>query len=174
MKKFAAQLGEAIWAWNYCHSAFVELFSVLVSRQNLMIGHSIWHTSQNDSAQRDFLLAAAQVVLAEKPRMLARIKWANHSADSLSTIRNDATHVATVFSGRPSELSLVPSFVATAPKRLRRLENRDLEEMLFFLNGDLIALGGYVRLLMMEIAFPGRHSLPRRPKLLSIPSQASK
>lgn len=174
MKEFATQIGEVVWAWNYCHAAFGDLFSVLVSRQNLMTGNAIWHTSQNDTAQRNFLLAAAQVTLAKSPRMFARIEWAKQSADSLSTIRNDVIHLATAFSGPPSDLSLVPSVIATAPKRLRRLENRNLDEMQFLLKGDLIALAGYVRLVSGEITFPEQYSLPKRPRLLSIPSQVSK
>ena len=173
VKKYSAQVGEVIWAWNYCHAALANLFYVIVSPQNLMLGHAIWHTSQSDAAQREFLLASAKVSLAKKPRMLAKIEWAKQNADKLSVFRNDTAHLATSFSGRPSDLSLVPSFLATAPKRLRRLENRDLEEMLFLLRGDLIALAGYVLLLGGKITFPEHYTLPRRPKLLSIQDQRS-
>ena len=173
-KEFADQVGAVIWAWNYCHAAFCDLFGVLVNRQNLMIGYAIWHTSQSDTAQRELLFSVAKFTLAKRPRLLARVEWAKRSADSLSTIRNDAAHTATMFSGRLSAPSLVPSIFATAPKRLRRLEHRDLNEMCFLLKGDLIALGGYVRLLGAESAFPGHYPLQKRPKLLSIPSQTSK
>ena len=173
-KEFADQVGAVIWAWNYCHAAFCDLFGILVNRQNLMIGYALWHTSQSDTAQREFLLSVAKITLAKRPRLLTRVAWAKRSADSLSTVRNDVTHTATVFSGKPSDLSLMPSISATAPKRLRRLEHRDLNEMCFLLKGDLIALGGYVRLLGAESAFPGRYTLPKRPRLLSIPDQPSK
>ena len=83
VKKFASYVGEAIWAWNYCHAAFGDLFNTLVNPQELMIGHAIWHTSQNDSAQRDFLLAAAKIALTKKPKLLARVEWAKRSADAL-------------------------------------------------------------------------------------------
>ncbi len=173
-KEYADQVGAVIWAWNYCHAAFCDLFTTLVNRENLMIGHAVWHTSLSDTAQREFLLSVAKIALAKKPRLRTRVTWAKRSADSLSKIRNDVIHTATTFSGSPSALSLVPSISATAPKRLRRMEHRDLSEMCFLLKGDLIALGGYVRLLGAESAFPGHYSLPRRPKLLSIPDQPSK
>ena len=173
VKMFAGYVGETIWAWNYCHAAFSDLFNILVNPQELMIGHAIWHTSQNDSAQRDFLLAAAKIALKKKPKLLAKVEWAKRSADALSTIRNDAVHTATSFTGVPSQLSLTPNIIATAPKRLRRMEERDFESMCSKLTGDLIALGGYVRLLLGEVFFPGQYTLPRRPKLQSIQDQPS-
>ena len=173
VKKFASYVGEAIWAWNYCHAAFSDLFCILVNPQELMIGHAIWHASQSDSTQRDFLFATAKIALAKKPRLLARVEWAKRSADALSTIRNDAVHTATSFAGRLSQLSLTPNILATAPKRFRRMKERDFESMCSKLTGDLIALGGYVRLLSGEVAFPGRFTLPKRPKLQSIQDQPS-
>ena len=173
--EFATPVGEVMWAWNYCHSNFASLFCIIITPHNLAVGHAIWHSLQSDHIQRAQLISAARIVLSKNKPMLRRIEWAIRSADSLSTIRNDAAHVSTAFSTHLPVPIVVPSPSGTAPSRLRRLrEHRDLQKRFETLRGDLIALSGYVALLSAEIAFPGHYTLPQRPILQCIPRQAPK
>lgn len=167
--EFATQIGEVIWAWNYCHASFGRLFGVLVSRQNLRMGQTLWLAVPNDSTRRDLLLASAQVALTKNKGYLRRIKWAKERVDKLGPIRNDAVHMATGFANYPSDPSIVPDQFGTAPARFRRLANKDLHKMFSDLRGDLTALAGYVESVAGEISFPGVYTLPRRPKLQSLP-----
>lgn len=168
VKEFSALVGDVMWAWNYSHAAFSRLFAILISPANLQVGFAMWHTLHNDRTQRELLWAAAQVVLAKNRKMLNRVEWAKRRADALSTTRNDAAHLATAFAVHLSEPQVVLDVLSTAPKRVRRLENRDLNKTFITLYGDLLAMSSYVSVLGAEIAFPGHYSLPRRPKLLSI------
>ena len=116
-REFATPVGEVMWAWNYCHSSFANLFCTIVAPHNLTVGHALWHSLQSDHTQRAQLISAARVVLSKKKPMLRRIEWAKRSADSLSTIRNDAALVSTAFSTHLPVRTVVPNIAGTAPNR---------------------------------------------------------
>ena len=170
--EIAAPMGEVIWAWNYCHSAFHRLFAAVVNPHKIGVGHALWHAVQNDSAQREMLLLAAGPSLFEKPKILSKVVWAKKQADQLSTVRNDVIHMATAVQPHLKKTSLIVDELSTAPKRSRRLKERSVKKLLSPLRGDLIALANYVNVLHSAFLWPERYPLPRRPRLLS--TQASR
>lgn len=170
--EFAEPVGRTIWAWNYCHAAFLRLFTLTATPQNMLIGYAMWHTLKSDAAQRELLIAAAEVAFAKNYKILRRIDWAKRAGDSLSTIRNDAAHLATAWRTLPNP-KIVPDPISTAPKRMRRVRAyEDLQKKLTLLQGDLIALCHFLSALSTVIAFPNLYPLPRRPKLRSIPESS--
>jgi len=165
--EIAAPIGEVIWAWNYCHSAFHRLFAAVVNPHEIGIGYALWHAVPSDSAQREMLMLAAGPALLEKPKIFSKVVWAKKQADKLSTVRNDVVHMATAVQPHLNKTSLVVDELSTAPKRSRRLKERDVKKLLSPLRGDLIALANYVSLLQFAYERPERFPLPRRPRLLS-------
>jgi len=174
VKEFAGPIGEVIWAWNYCHGAFANLFGSLIAPHRLNAAHAIWHEVQNDTTQRSMLLAAARVLLAKNPKLLRRIEWAKNTADKLSMIRNDFAHLGTSFANYPHAPSVVPDYLTTMPKRYRRLLGQDLKKVPPALIGDLIALAGYVISLHGSLLSPQHYPLPRKPTMRSIPLHTGK
>ena len=142
----------------------------MVGDPPLRLGLAIWHTLSSDAAQRELLMAAAQTRFEKVAPILRRIEWAKRTADSLSTIRNDAVHTATAWTLWPDP-SVVPDRTGTAPKRFRRItQHDDLQKHFELLHGDLIAVAHFVNALNAVVAFPGLYSLPRKPTLQSIPT----
>jgi len=175
LEAYAPQLGAVIWASSYCHASFARLFAEIVSPQNFQIGYAIWHSMHTDGSQRTTLADAAKVALSSNKRMLDRVLWAKDTADRLATLRNDATHLSTAFTGRTSASQIVLDANTTAPKRARRLASQgDAQKLKYKLTGDLIALAGYVSILTVELRFPGHMPLPRKPRMQSIQPMGSR
>jgi hypothetical protein len=71
--------GLALWAWNSLHANLFLIFWYLIRggypRMTRTTAHRIWHTIQNDSAQREMLLGAAQTDARVNSELLARVIW---------------------------------------------------------------------------------------------------
>ncbi len=161
----AAGVGEVVWAWNYCHSAFCRLFASITTPDNLLVGLAVWHTASSDSQQRLMLLAAAGVRFPKTSNKHKAIKWAISTADKLSRYRNDLAHMGTGFKNpfQKPEVTLDP--LSNRPARLDRMSGVDIDKIVQHCTGDLVALGGYVSVMNAAISFPQQHKLPRRPQL---------
>lgn len=167
IRSFALATGELLWASNDAHAAFAMVFVVLVSKQNMNVGWSIWNTLRSDSTQRQIFAAAVESTLGMAPRMRNGLLWAKEQADRLAEIRNDAAPMATAFrtDGVAYELQISP--VGNPQGGVRRLERiSDLNKRFRTAKSDLVQLAGFVRSLMFRLVVPdGTYPWPRRPLL---------
>jgi hypothetical protein len=167
IRTYAITVGEVIWASNFAHASFGDLFAILVAPSNLDIGYSIWHSMQSDKGQLEALSAAANSALSIKPRMLKAIQWAKQAADDLAVFRNDAAHASTAFTTRTKAFEVIPNPINNTRTRLARLEKQtDIPKVFRIAKSDLFQLGLYVNDLFCFLAFPElRARMPKRPRL---------
>lgn len=156
-----------MWASNFSHVAFSNVFASLISKQDLDIGYSVWHTIQGDKGQREAMAAAAKATLPANSRILRNLLWAKKKADDLATIRNDAAHMATAWSVGAKPFELIANPVNNPRARLDRLQKTaDIRRSFGIAKGDLYQLGAYVHDLFCHVAFPDdADPMPRRPVL---------
>lgn len=167
LDEISKDIGEVVWAWNYCHSAFHRLFGLLVNPQVNTIGFTVWHEIQNDSTQRKMLLTAARAALKKHPRKcLAAIEWAVERTDKLGTKRNDVIHLATGI--QVSTKRFVTDAISARPNRVKKYGNEPVHTDLPLLRGDLMAMANYVNAIWFAFHSSKLGSWPRRPRLLSI------
>ena len=145
------------------------LFNSIVAG-HAVFGYSMWHSQRSDAGQRDLLKAIADDKFAGDKMMLRRIQWSLKTAGMLSSLRNDAAHMATAWTANRDNPTIIPDAMATAPVRFRRIHSHDdFEKLLSHLRGDLVVLAHFVYMLNAVILLPnGQYPLPRKPKLLSI------
>lgn len=136
--------------------------------------YAAWNVIASDATQRDMMLAVAEVALKGNPRMLERVRWIKLKADSLGRIRNDAAHLVVdmEYSPRREDGRLVPNQYGMPTKRYKRLqEAKTLESRFKYVAGDIIALQTYALAVLYQLADPQLRTLPKRPKLRSVPDQ---
>lgn len=170
VRSFSIATGELLWASNQLHGAFAALFSMLVSKENLAVGLSIWHVAQSDNVQRQMLAALIDVKFRKKSKMHTHLTWAKEKADRLATIRNDAAHMSTAFRTDSNPWLIVANSIGNTPTRTRRLDGKpNLLRHFRMAKADLVQLSGFVYALFFRIAVPdANHPWPRRPILQSV------
>lgn len=171
VRSFAVAIGELLWASSQTHAAFANVFSVLVAKENLNIGFSIWHVVQSDNIQRQMLAALVDAKFSENSKMYTSLIWAKKKADDLAEMRNDAAHMATAFRTDSVPFKLEASPIGNAPNRVTRLAKKpDLKRQFRTAKSDLVQLSGYVNALFFLLAFPdGQYPWPKRPDLKAFP-----
>lgn len=171
VRSLALATGELLWASSQTHTAFCNVFALLVAKENLNVGYAIWHAVQADSSQRQMLAALIDARLPKTSRVTKSLLWAKEKADKLATLRNDAAHMASAFQTDSKPYRLVPNPLGNAPNRTERLKGvSDLITHFRAVKGDLIQLAGYVHALFFKIALPsGPYPWPRRPTMKSLP-----
>jgi hypothetical protein len=170
VRSFSIATGELLWASNQLHTAFSVVFAVLVSRENLAIGSSIWHVAPSESVQRQMLAALVDVKFKKKSKMHAQLTWAKNKADKLATIRNDAAHMSTAFRTDSKRWELVANSIGNTPTRARRLDAlSDLQLHFRIARADLVQLSGFVYALFFRMVSPDANDpWPRKPALQSV------
>lgn len=171
VRSYAVAIGELIWASSQTHTAFANVFAVLVTKENLNIGFSIWHAAQSDSVQRQMLAALVDAKFSKNSRMHTSLLWAKKMADELAKIRNDAAHMATAFRTDSVPFKLVVSAIGNAPNRVTRLAaTPDLNRRFRIVKNDLVQLAGYVNALFFRLVSPdGLYPWPKMPALQAFP-----
>ena len=176
VRSLALATGELLWASSQAHTAFCNVFALLVAKDNLNVGFAIWHTVQADSTQRQMLAALVDARLPTPSRMNKSLLWAKEKADKLATLRNDAAHLASAFRTDSDPYKLVPNPFGNPPTRTERLKNiSDLVAHFRTVKGDLVQLSGYINALFFKLVQPsGPYPWPRRPSLKSLPKAAKR
>jgi hypothetical protein len=170
VRSFSIATGELLWASNQLHMGFASVFALLVARENLAVGFSIWHVAPSDSVQRQMLAALVEVRFQKGSKMRTSLIWAKECADKLATIRNDAAHMATAFRTDSDPFKLVVADIGNAPNRTKRLtKSPNLQRTFRLAKGDLIQLSGYVYALFFRITVPtANYPWPKKPNLKSV------
>lgn len=133
---------------------------------------AIWHSHQSDKSQREMLISAATEVLRFKsPKALACIRWLKDTTDKFSPFRNDPAHTPMSIAAFESGIVLIePNIFAAKSQSVTRLYEKPLESTWKKLRGDLFMLCAYAIELNRALNNSQFAPLPRRPRLLSIPS----
>jgi hypothetical protein len=169
---YAAELGTLVYVWNEMQEKLADLFWAVTEIQNGAIPLAIWHSTQNDRAQRSMLRAAAEARFnstlkkLNNPRAYKAIVWLLSEADKLSERRNNSIHSPFRFVTAPAPMRMVPYDFQQNP-RARQLKGKELLNE-FKLNRETAAiLAAYAYGLAMsvrnpQISWPDRPSLPNR------------
>lgn len=169
VRKYAIATGELLWAANFLHFQFHNLFKFSLGPGNPAAAEAMWQVLATDKGQRDLLGAAASYSMSVSIHLGAEIVWAVKQAHRLGEKRNDAVHSATV-PHRGKKITMRPTPFGTTEARYERLAQiPDLPRGYRQITGDLIALGYFVNALFQELSAPGAAPWPKRPRLRSIP-----
>jgi hypothetical protein len=168
IRRYALRTGLALWAWNALHSSVFMLFWYITSPKNSgrEFAHGLWHTIQNDTAQREMVRQVAKVRLSDRPALQERVLWLLKQTDKLGAYRNIAAHTAAVFNPLIEHNPIAsPSARSAAIAKFNKVDHA---KFWVLLTGDLHALSTYAVRLAIDVHFPraGGSSL-RRPRLQS-------
>jgi hypothetical protein len=90
---YAAALGELIIAWNDLHETLSFLFELAIKSSSRQMGISIWHSTENDYAQRKMLRAAVEQATHFTEDQREDMLWVLDRIDNtLRHSRNDMIH----------------------------------------------------------------------------------
>jgi hypothetical protein len=167
----ALAVGELSWASNYCLTICNLIYRHLFDKEDWNIAVRTWHTLRSDQAQLA-LVEAAVLGNRRLPQFLhGEILWILASAKKLSEKRNDAIHTPIVFLNSRTRFKLRPSEFSTFPARYERLlKSKSLILIFRKSTGDFLALTGYALSIYLKLANNEQGSLPKRPKMRSVPS----
>jgi hypothetical protein len=166
-EKHATAIGHLVYASARLQRSLAHLFAALVRPSEQAIPLAIWETLKSDSSQRSILRAAAKVVLDDRSDTLADVLWLLDNADKRATDRNDAVHTAFFFTtGDDGEIVPVPDPMSN-PRRLERLDDKDLPKTLAMHRDNLTALYRYADKLTDQFLLGDdeRPSYPEKPQL---------
>jgi hypothetical protein len=175
---YATALGRVVHSWNRLHERLEYLFATIVGGHE-MIPRRIWHSSNNDRAQRGMLKAAIEAVPSQRweqtsPNTLKDLRWLIEEINSLATHRDNAVHAPVTTRHQAGDVDMITR-EDSLYQRARNLAGKELivefdycerrsDVYWEFVGCANHALGG-------RRAWPNRPSLPnRRPKtvLLSL------
>lgn len=162
---YALALGTVVHSSNSFHETLARLYWHLVGG-DLRTSNAVWHSSQNDRAQRQMLRAA----LGSKPEHLwerrlpnARkdLEWLITQAEKASNQRNDAVHAPCLFSFEAREVVAIPF---SLNQRALNLRNKKLIKEFELYSGVFGMLNTFALQASMALGSNGA-SWPDRPHL---------
>jgi hypothetical protein len=115
----------------------------------------------------------AEIVFPRSSREFRNLKWIKEKLDILSEHRNDAAHVAISFYSPPGfdKVEVLPDF-STRPQSVSRLTEKPIKDIWRTVRGDLHAVAEYASSTYIAIHWPEmNYTLPRRPRLLAVPTK---
>ena len=111
------ELALVVIAWNGLHLELSQLFCTVAGIQDMATGLRIWHSTDNDRAQRKLLREAIRGDLRHLPRVKAKgeafaekakkdIDYILEKADEISGPRNDAIHSPYLFETNKNQITM--------------------------------------------------------------------
>jgi hypothetical protein len=95
-RPYATALGQIALAWNGLLERLAFLFCMVMGGGQVNHFFATWYAIKNDRAQRDMLLAATKVDIANLslycPKLKEDITWLLKRCDEIEEARNDALH----------------------------------------------------------------------------------
>jgi hypothetical protein len=181
---FAEQIGWIAYEWNRLQAAIGELFSDIVCPEQKEIGCALWHSTDNERAQRRMLkdaLDAAKKANKVEQRAYDEVSWILTQFDSLAGRRNNAIHAPFVLvSANTFELrfEVVPQHFLGNP-RAKELKDKSIMGEFRWYRDHLENLADFAEelhfaLTVHEIAWPDRPRLRPRGDFETHTSHARK
>lgn len=170
-KPYGLNLGELVFIWNKLHQNLSVLFELVVKSPSRKMGVSIWHSTDNDYAQRRMLRAAAQVATQLTPAHREDILWVlDRIDDTLRHNRNDAIHAPLTFIQGLSEaakISVIPDPGSDSP-RAKSLWKKGFNDLNEYLEENIALasiLSDFAGDMFDAILNPSGRTWPDRPDL---------
>jgi hypothetical protein len=172
MQPHAARIGQLVIAWNELHETLSKLFELVVDSPHRKMGVSIWHSTDNDFAQRKMLRAAIGRSKKLKPPQSEDIIWVlNRIDDTLRHNGNDVVHSPYLHIyglAKASKLHVMPDVHSESP-RAKSLFNKmvadGLAEHIEEATQLADRLGDFANNMFRTILNPTERSWQQRPKL---------
>lgn len=169
------ELALVVVAWNELHLELSQMFCVVTGMRDVVTGLRIWHSTDNDRAQRKLLREALHSDfqhlsrVKEKGRSFAEkakreIEFILNEADKVSGPRNDAVHSPYLFELVGEEIKMCAFDFFMSP-RAKALSGKDLIVEFQRQRGIANVLSSYsqgIRLSLCQIPEP---PCPTRPTL---------
>jgi hypothetical protein len=160
-------VGKVVHAWNGLQEQLAIIFCRVTDIDNTM-GLSVWHSSNNDRAQRQMLRAALAAVdeewRAKYPKGKEDITWLLNRADTLADGRNNVIHApCSVGVKDQSEFEVVPLSFYGNP-RAKALRGKDVLEEFSRCETNVRILKGYAHWIDCVLSLEG-YAWPERPSL---------
>jgi hypothetical protein len=164
-RPYAVELGKLVFAWNRLHERLAALFWAITGFQNGAIPLAIWHSTDNDRAQRRMLRATAEVVFANDPQKKKSVLWLLNEVDHfLAGHRNDAIHAPLAFFTDPFGTELKPSWYSGSP-RAKGLAGKDLMTEFKWYRESADAFTTYAARLHGALKMPELRPWPEIPEM---------
>lgn len=133
---YLQELALVVIAWNELHVELSQLFCVVAGFPNMRTGLQIWHSTENDRAQRKLLREALSGGLQHLRRVKENggnfldrarkdIEFILNKVDSMSDARNNAIHSPYLFAIDRGEITMQPFDFFGSP-RAKKLSGKDL------------------------------------------------
>ena len=177
LDQHALRVGRVSMAWNGLHETFYSMFAWIVGRENaegrhdLHLPYGIWHSVQNDTAQRGFLRAAAATT--DDKRFIRAINWITAQAEKIGTERNALIHSAVVLTmGDDNQMKTEPSRLSGRKGHLTQFAEKPTMRDWDRVAGNLRVLAQYAGSVEVSQFYPVQEgwtrSWPYRPRLLGL------
>jgi hypothetical protein len=162
------ELGSLVYSWNRLHETLSALFEAIVKSETPQLPLAIWHSTDNDSAQRKMLRAATEAAIHLPGNVKDRIVWIlNTIDDPLRFKRNDALHAPLAFiTGVVNDAvtTWVHADVFSASPRAKALREKNLIKEFKEYAEMAIMLAEHSGHLLKAIGDP-TYALPGKPSL---------
>lgn len=133
---YLQELALVIVAWNELHMELSQLFCTVAGFPNMLTGLNVWHSTENDRAQRKMLREALSSGLQHLPRIKEKgekfldcarkdIEFLLNKVDAISDDRNNAVHSPYMFSINRKDITM-QSFDFFMSPRAKKLVGKDL------------------------------------------------
>jgi hypothetical protein len=167
-RPYGSELGNVVYSWNRLHEMLSSLFEAIVKSETPQLPLAIWHSTDNDSAQRKMLRAATEVATNLPGNVKDRIVWIlNTIDDPLRFKRNDALHAPLAFvTGVVNDVvtTWVHADVFSASPRAKALREKNLIKEFKEYAETAIMLAKHSEHLLKAIGDP-TYALPGKPPL---------
>lgn len=167
-KPYFDAVGRVVHTWNNLQEQLAVLFCRVTGMSN-EIGIAVWHSTNNDRAQREMLRAAVTATDEEwserYPKAKKDIGWLLAEADKLAMRRNNVVHAPCYVGLRSkSELEIVPLAMSGNP-RAKALHGKDILTEFAWYEETAEKLRGFARwtdaaLSLENFEWPVKPSMP--------------
>jgi hypothetical protein len=172
-RSYLTKLGAVVYSWNQLQETLAKLFWVVtdIPKGDMPLG--VWHSTQNDRAQRSMLRAAiigqtSKEFFQERDpiRVKEDILWLLAEVDKLSEARNNALHASYHFVVQPLPRKMAADTIFRNP-RAAKLENRELKAEFDWCEQTANELAHFASFISFSLetslgTWPERPSLPNR------------
>jgi hypothetical protein len=162
-RPYATALGQIALAWNGLHERLAFLFCMAMGGGQVNHFFAIWYAIKNDRAQRDMLLAATNVDIADLssycPKLKEEIIWIWKHCNDVEEARNNALHSPFVL----MHSGVQPGYHMGHERATKLAKQQDISTELRWCRDAAKVLSDYVQAIGRALE-DARHTWPDRPK----------
>jgi hypothetical protein len=172
---YLQELALVVIAWNELHVELSQLFCVVAGFPNMVTGLQIWHSTENDRAQRKLLRESLSGGLQHLRRVKEKgekfsdgarkdIEFILNKVDSMSDARNNAIHSPYLFAIEGRAITMQPFDFFGSP-RAKKLSGKDLLVEFRRQTETATVLSAFAQSVRLGLYLDPDPGWPRRPTL---------